>query len=90
MTLGDVAQELKESTGRRLRQLRNNCGGCGVKLEGDRRQYCRQCRTYCYCSSECQKLHWNRTGGHRSECMAVGSLKEKMKMQTRSAGSSDK
>ena len=62
---------------RNLRQLRDHCGGCGTALEGERRHYCRQCRTYCYCNRECQKLHWNRAGGHRRECMEVQSLKEK-------------
>mmetsp|Transcript_32216 Transcript_32216/g.70815 ORF Transcript_32216/g.70815 Transcript_32216/m.70815 type:complete len:365 (+) Transcript_32216:258-1352(+) len=91
MTLDVVAQELQESTGRRLRQLRDNCGGCGIKLDGDRRKYCKQCRTYCYCSRECQKLHWSRTEGHRSECMAVRALEEKIEMTTsRSSASSAK
>ena len=90
LTPDDLLQELMENTDRCLRELRNSCGGCSIKLEGDRRQYCRQCRTYCYCSRECQKLHWNRTGGHRSECMAVRALKEKMKTKSHSADSSAK
>jgi len=63
-----------------LRKLRDSCGGCGAALVGDRRLYCKQCRTYCYCSRDCQKLHWNRTGegGHRSECMGVKLLKDRM------------
>ena len=55
-----------------LREIRNACGGCGVSLEGERRQYCRGCRAYCYCSRECQKLHWSRAdNGHREECKEV-------------------
>jgi len=63
-----------------LRKLRDSCGGCGAALVGDRRLYCKQCRTYCYCSRDCQKLHWNRTGegGHRSECMGVKRIGDKM------------
>jgi len=63
-----------------LRKLRDSCGGCGAALVGDRRLYCKQCRTYCYCSRECQKLHWNRVGegGHRSECIGVKLLEDKM------------
>lgn len=76
-------QESRKSVddiGRKLRVFRDNCGECGADLEGDRRQYCSQCRTYCYCSRECQKLHWNRTGegGHRDECMGVKLLEDKM------------
>ena len=55
-----------------LRNIRNACGGCGAVLEGERRKMCRRCRTYCYCSRDCQKSHWNRAdGGHRGECMEV-------------------
>lgn len=55
-----------------LREIRNSCGGCGAALEGDRRNMCRACRTYCYCSRECQKRHWNRSkDGHRVECLLV-------------------
>ena len=53
----------------KLREISDSCGGCGAALEGDTRQYCRGCKTFCYCSRECQKQHWNRTdGGHRAEC----------------------
>ena len=55
-----------------LREIRNACGGCGSALKGERRQYCRGCRAYCYCSRECQKLHWSRAdNGHREECKEV-------------------
>ena len=53
----------------KLRKISDSCGGCGAALEGDTRQYCRGCKAFCYCSRECQKMHWNRTnGGHRAEC----------------------
>ena len=52
-----------------LRQNRNSCGGCGAALQGDMRKYCRGCKAHCYCSRECQKLHWNRKkDSHRDEC----------------------
>ena len=53
----------------KLREIRNSCGGCGAALEGDMRKYCQGCKAYCYCSRDCQKLHWNRKkDSHRDEC----------------------
>ena len=52
-----------------LREMRNSCGGCGGALSGERRKYCRRCRTYCYCNEDCQKRHWE--DGHREECKEV-------------------
>ena len=72
-------QKNVEKMGRELRKVRDSCGGCGAVLTGDRREYCRQCKTFCYCSRECQKLHWNRVGGHRCECLEVNALKGKIK-----------
>ena len=52
-----------------LRKNRDSCGECGAALQGDMRKYCRGCKAYCYCSRECQKLHWNRKkNSHRDEC----------------------
>jgi len=69
---------------RRLRSLRNECGGCGIEFEGKERKFCRGCRAYCYCSRECQKMHWNRKeGGHREDCKGMLKLKQKMKERKR-------
>ena len=65
---------------RELRALRDVCGGCGAEFEGKERKFCRACRAYCYCSRECQKMHWNRKeGGHREDCKGASELKQKMK-----------
>ena len=65
---------------RDLRAARDTCGGCGTEFEGKERKFCRGCRSYCYCSRECQKIHWNRkNGGHREDCKAATELKRKMK-----------
>ena len=65
---------------RKLRSLREVCGGCGAEFEGKERKFCRACRAYCYCSRECQKMHWNRKeGGHREDCKGASELKQKMK-----------
>lgn len=65
---------------RELRQLRDICGGCGAEFEGKDRKFCRGCRAFCYCSRECQKVHWNRkTNGHREDCLGLKDVKQKLK-----------
>ena len=62
---------LRDGIRSKLREISDSCGGCGDALEGDTRKYCRGCKAFCYCSRECQKLHWNRAdadGGHSTEC----------------------
>ena len=63
-----------------LREIRDECGGCGATLEGETRKYCAGCKTYCYCSRDCQKRHWNRSrGGHREECKEAGKCVIKLR-----------
>lgn len=65
---------------RELRLLRDTCGGCGVEFEGKERKFCRGCRAVCYCSRDCQKMHWNRKkDNHREDCKAATELKRKLK-----------
>ena len=67
-------------TQKMLRSARDICGGCGAEFEGKERKFCRGCRTYCYCSRDCQKMHWNRKhDGHREDCKAATELKQNMK-----------
>ena len=62
------------------RALRDICGGCGIEFEGKERKFCRGCRAYCYCSRDCQKMHWNRNNdGHREDCKGLTELKQKVK-----------
>ena len=69
---------------RDLRAIRDVCGGCGVEFEGKERKFCRGCRAYCYCSRDCQKMHWNRKdGGHREDCKGAMELKKKIKEKKR-------
>ena len=65
------AKQRRDEIRSELCWIRDSCGGCGAALEGDTRKYCRGCMAFCYCSRECQKLHWNRPdadGGHSTEC----------------------
>ena len=69
---------------RQFRELRDTCGGCGAEFEGKERKFCRACRTFCYCSRDCQKMHWNRKNdGHREDCKAAMELKKEMKEASR-------
>ena len=65
--------------GANFRDVRDSCGGCGAEFDGKDRKYCRECRTFCYCSRDCQKLHWNcKKNGHREDCLGLKELKKQM------------
>ena len=46
------------------RASRRACGNCGVRGAKLR---CSKCRSVYYCTTKCQRAHWN-TGGHKSAC----------------------
>ena len=56
-----------------LISARHSCAHCGISLDAQNRKMCKGCRATCYCSRQCQKMHWNRADGlsHRHDCELV-------------------
>ena len=72
-------EELRRFWGR-FRELRMHCSSCGIPLDRSTRKLCRGCRTFCYCSTACQKLHWDDPDdSHKGECKAAQMLIESLK-----------
>ena len=72
---------------KKLCSFRKECATCGTALDRSNRKLCRGCRNHCYCSRECQKMHWNRKkDGHSAECKEA----QEFKAQIRDAGLMEK
>ena len=74
-TMGTVdASTCVELLRRTLRDLRRNCGYCGISLDRKTRKLCKGCRTVAFCSRDYQKMDWNGKNGHRDDCKDTMSL----------------
>ena len=72
---------------KKLCTFRKECATCGTALDRSNRKLCKGCRNHCYCSRECQKMHWNRKkDGHSAECKEA----QEFKAQIRDAGLMEK
>eukprot|EP00563_Minutocellus_polymorphus_P012157 CAMPEP_0181065338 /NCGR_PEP_ID=MMETSP1070-20121207/24686_1 /TAXON_ID=265543 /ORGANISM="Minutocellus polymorphus, Strain NH13" /LENGTH=289 /DNA_ID=CAMNT_0023145723 /DNA_START=136 /DNA_END=1005 /DNA_ORIENTATION=+ len=68
-----MGKDRRDSWRCKLREIRDFVGWCDVALEGETRKMCGGCRTYCYCSRDCQKRHWNDFWvSHSEECKEAG------------------
>ena len=74
-----VETETMELAKRTLTDLRRECASCGIGLNSSNRKLCKGCKAYCYCSVDCQKVHWNAEDGHRDECKKAMALKKDVK-----------
>ena len=49
--------------------LITSCASCAAPLDGGVKQ-CSRCKTR-YCSASCQRDHWKKRGGHKTECAEI-------------------
>ena len=72
-------KDLAETAHSELCEMRKSCGTCGISLDSSSRKLCAGCKICCYCSRDCQKVHWNRLDdGHRDQCKTVMKMVEEM------------
>ena len=76
-------KERAERAHSELCEMRKSCSTCGISLNSSNRKLCKGCKTCCYCSRDCQKMHWNRPDdGHRDQCKTIMKMAEEMEKNT--------
>jgi hypothetical protein len=69
-----VHEEITKTTGRSTTNRPftglMSCGGCGKSNSGNLMMHCKRCKSYVYCSKECQRKHY-KTGGHKADCKKI-------------------
>lgn len=74
-TMGTVdASTCVELLRQTFRDVRRNCGYCGISLDRKTRKVCKGCETVAFCSRDCQKMDWNGKDGHRDDCKDTMAL----------------
>ena len=75
-TMGTVdASTCVELLRQTFRDVRRNCGYCGISLDRMTRKLCKGCETVAFCSRDCQKMDWNGKDGHRNDCKDAMALR---------------
>ena len=75
-TMGTVdASTCVELLRQTFRDVRRNCGYCGISLDRKTRKLCKGCETVAFCSRDCQKMDWNGKDGHRNDCKDAMALR---------------
>ena len=60
--------------------MKSLCFSCGKRRASGElnMQKCARCMSAIYCSEVCQRAHWKKGGGHKTQCKTIYELHLKM------------